>query len=152
VRIEIKTATSDWTPVFTGKTNVNGVLSQQIILGENAKARMISEGTWERSEGRTADLSIQVGRKLSWMKVPSSMKRGVQYTLSAQLQPKVAGVVVTLSSATKPGIATATTDSNGQVTFALSEKVPGFIRYQLSAPSDAKNLASTSEVVTVLVR
>jgi hypothetical protein len=147
VRVEIKTATSDWVPLFSGKTNVNGLISAQVILGENTKARMISEGTWERAEGRSPELSIQVARKLSWIKVPTSMKRGTSYTLTAKIQPKIAGVTVTLNNG-----ASGVSDANGEVSFTVSEKVTGFKRYQLTAQSDAKNLASTSEVVTVLVR
>jgi spore germination protein YaaH len=154
VRIEIKTASTDWTPIFSGTTNVNGVLTVPIIIGENTKARMISDPTWERLEGHTLELNLQTARKISWLSAPTSVKHGVDFSLTGNLTPApVAGDFVTLTLTDGAKLRkTVTVDSSGTFSITLNEPTAGMRKYQLSSSSSEKYLASTSDFVTVVVR
>lgn len=154
VRIEIKTGSTDWTPIFTGTTNVSGVLSVPIIVGENTKARMISDATWERLEGRTLEVVLQTARKISWLTAPTSVKRSVEFTLTGKLNPApVAGETVALALTDGAKLhKVITVDSTGTFSVALTEATTGIRKYQLSSTSSEKYLASTSDFVTVVVR
>ncbi len=153
VRIEIKTGSTDWTSVYTGTTNVSGILSVPIIIGENTKARMISDGTWERSEGRTSELSLQTARRISWTAVPTSVKHGVPFTLSGKITPSAAlpdGFMVSLND----GISSRKllVDAAGTFSIEMAEDEPGLRKFQVSAPGTDTYIASTSDFVTVVVR
>ena len=78
------------------------------------------------------------------------------YTVSGQVQPKVAGITVNLGivSPSNSHIApmTTTTDVNGNFSFTLSNTLPGFYTYQVSTPEDASYILSTSPFVTVVTR
>ena len=154
IRIEIKTASTDWTPIFTGTTSVNGVLSVPIIVGENTKARMISDPTWERLEGRTPEILLQTARKISWMSAPTSTKHGIEFALTGKVTPApVAGDVLALTLTDGAKLRKAVSvDSSGTFTITLSEPSVGIRKYQLSSSSSEKYLASTSDFVTVVVR
>lgn len=154
VRIEMKTSSTDWTPLSTGITGVNGSLSVPIIVGENTRIRMITDATWERLEGRTTELLLQTGRKISWLAAPTSVKRGVDFQISGRVLPAPAlGEVLTLTLSDglklrKP----VTVDANGAFSITLNSPTPGLLRYQMSAPASDKYLASSSDFVTVVVR
>jgi hypothetical protein len=154
VRIEIKTSSSDWTPIYTGTTNANGILSVPLIVGENSKIRMISDSTWERLEGRTSELSVQTARKISWLSAPTSVKRGVDFVMSGRVLPAPAvgeSLSLTLSdgSAQRRSISV---DQTGTFSITVNEAKPGIKQYQLNATSSDKFLSSSSDFVTVVVR
>jgi hypothetical protein len=154
VRIEIKTATTDWTPVFTGATNAAGVLSVPIIIGENTKARMISDPTWERLEGRTPEVLLQAARKITWLSAPTSVKHGVEFTLTGKVTPAPISdevVVLTLTDGAKLR-KSVSADSSGTFSIKLIEPIVGIRNYQLNTSPGDKYIASTSDFVTVVVR
>ena len=156
VRIEVKTASTDWTPIFTGVTNVSGILSAPMILGENTQARMISDGTWERAEGRTTELLLQAARRLTWLKGPTSVRRGVAFQLAGSITPipsapQGQSFKLTLFDGAKSS-QDVTVDTSGNFVATVKESVPGIYRFSLSAPADSKFLASSSAILAVVVR
>jgi len=154
IRLEIKTATTDWTQIFTGTTTNNGSINVSIIVAENTKARMISDATWERSEGRTPEVLLQTGRKLSWTAVPPSAKRGIEFTLTGKISPAplpADALTVTLSDGAKMH-KSIPVDSSGVFSTSLVETTPGIHTYQISSTPSDRYLASSSDFVTVVVR
>ncbi len=153
VRVELKSGSSDWLPIYTGTTNVNGSLSLPIIVPENSKARMISDSTWERSEGRTSELLLQTARKISWLGVPTSVKRGVPFTLRGKVTPATGlpdGYMVVLNDGSASH--KVLVDSTGTFSLEISEDYPGIRSFQVTAPATSSFVASTSDFVTVVVR
>lgn len=154
VRIEMKTATTDWTSIFTGTTSVNGVLSIPLIVGENTKIRMISDGTWERLEGRTTELSLQTGRRLTITNAPTSAKHGVDFVLTGRVLPAPTSpetIALTMTDGLKLH-KSVSVDPSGSFTVTLNEATTGIHNYQVSAPASDRYLASSSDFVTVVVR
>ena len=107
---------------------------------------MTSDSSWERSAGSTPALSITVARTIA-LEVPVTMKRGVAYRIIGQIQPMVAGVVITLSNG-----ATAVTDEEGNFSFVVTNTLPAFIKYQATINSDNKFAQSESNIAIVWVR
>jgi hypothetical protein len=98
---------------------------------------------------------VKVARVIAWSP-PASIKTGLAYTVAGQVQPKVAGVTVSLGivSSTKSSIApmNTTTDANGNFSFTLNNATPGFYTYQVSTSEDASYILSNSPFVTVVTR
>ena len=144
-----------WTNVFDGTTAADGTFTVPVLWGSNVTTRMIIDGTWTRLEGDTASLVVKIARVISWSP-PASIKAGMAYTVSGQVQPKVAGITVNLGivSPSNSHIApmTTTTDVNGNFSFTLSNTLPGFYTYQVSTPEDASYILSNSPFVTVVTR
>ncbi len=144
-----------WTNIFDGITAADGTFTVPVLWGSNVTTRMIMDGTWTRLEGDTTSLAVKVARVISWSP-PSSIKSGVAYTVTGQIQPKVAGITVNLGivSAANPHLTpmTTTTDTNGNFSFVLNNTFPGFYTYQVSTPEDASYILSTSPFVTVVTR
>ena len=144
-----------WTNVFDGTTSSDGTFTVPVLWGSNVTTRMIIDGTWTRVEGDTSSLVVKVARVISWSP-PSSIKSGESYTVTGQIQPKVAGITVNLgiNSSANPHAApmTTTTDANGNFSFTLNNTALGFYTYQVSTPEDASYILSTSPFVTVVTR
>ncbi len=144
-----------WANIFDGTTTADGTFTVPVLWGSNVTTRMIIDGTWTRLEGDTASLVVKIARVISWSP-PASIKAGMSYTVSGQVQPKVAGITVNLGivSPSNSHIApmTTTTDVNGNFSFTLSNTLPGFYTYQVSTPEDASYILSNSPFVTVVTR
>ncbi len=148
IPVHLQTQNSDgvWTNLSDGVSASDGTYSASLILGENTGVKMTTDATWERLAGQTPTLVISVARAISWS-IPATMKRGTTYSISGQIQPKIPGVTMTLSNG-----ATATTDANGNFTFSVTNTLPGFIKYQVTANPDKRFVASQTNIVTVWVR
>jgi spore germination protein YaaH len=146
VHLQTQSPGGQWTTVLDGITASDGTFSTSLTLSGNTNLRMYSDGTWQRMEGDTPTIAVSVSRNLTWS-IPASMKVGVAYTITAQVTPAVAGVVVALNTG-----ATAMTDANGNVTVTVTNASTGFAPYQLHIAAD-QNFASTqSSFVIVWLR
>jgi hypothetical protein len=56
VRFEVKNAAdTTWRQVAAGVTDAAGLISVPAIVGQSSQIRLVSEGSWERLEGRSAE-------------------------------------------------------------------------------------------------
>ncbi len=153
-QIEIKTASTDWTVLFTANSAADGSLAIPVIIGENSTFRVGSAGSWERLPGASPEISVGVTRTISW-RPPTSMKRGIFYSISGQIQPKVAGIVVQLDEGVNASAdlrPTAITDGDGSFTIRVAASQLGLYSYQVLVPADSHFVESQSDLVTVVVR
>ena len=151
VRFEVKNPTdATWRAVAAGVTDAAGSISVPAIVGQSSQIRLISEGSWERLEGKSAEKVIKVSPNIS-MKIPTSVKAGSAYQITGQLLPKLAGatVLVKRNGAT---FGSYTTDATGGFNFAITEKESNLVTYQVSIAASANINAGSSEIYPLLVR
>ena len=146
VHLQTQAPGGTWTTVQDGVTAADGTFVAILQLTQNTNIRMYTDGSWQRLEGDTPTVAINVSRVLTW-NIPASMKVGVPYTIKAQVLPAVAGVNVILSNG-----ASATTDSSGVATFTITNGSSGFVPYQLSIASDQNFAATQTAFVIVWAR
>ena len=145
VHLQTQVNGGTWTTV-DGITGNDGTFAATLQLTQTTNVRMFTDGTWQRLEGDTPTISINIARVLTWT-IPASMKVGVTYPISAQVVPAAARVMVTLNNG-----AVALTDATGRATFAITNSVRGFAPFQLSIASDQNFAASQTSFVYVWVR
>jgi hypothetical protein len=151
VRFEIKNSNdTNWRSISVGTTNAAGLISIPVVIGEKSSIRLVSEGSWERDEGKTAEKTIAVVPKIM-LPLPTSVKVGATYPITGQLLPRVAGVKLSVVQDGKPA-ASVTTDNNGNFTFNIAPATTGVHTYQLLMNAGPKNPAASSEIFTILVR
>jgi spore germination protein YaaH len=158
VQIETKTATSDWAtlsaPSLPKVSAADGTLSISLMVGENTQLRLRSTGSWDRLEGLSAPVTINVARAISW-NPPTSMRAGVSYTITGQLQPYEAGITVQLDDGVTghlQNLPSAKTTADGSFTLTFSAPTSGVHSYRIVLPADSKFTASSTDFVKVLVR
>ena len=146
VHLQTQVGGGQWATVQDGVTGADGTFSAVLQLVQNTNIRMFSDSSWQRLEGDTPTVVVNVLRILTWT-IPASMKAGIAYPISAQVQPAVAGVSVKLSNG-----ATSITDAKGIALFTITNSATGFVPYQLSIPGDQSYTAVQTDFVIVWVR
>ena len=151
VRFEIKNAgDANWRPIAAGVTDATGLISVPAIVAQSSQIRLVSEASWERLEGRSAEKVIKVSPNIS-LTLPTSAKAGSNYAISGQLLPKLLGQTVTVK---RNGVAfgTYTTDANGGFNFVIKEKESNLVNYQASISASSNINSGSSEIYPLLVR
>ena len=146
VHLQTQVSGGQWVTVQDGATGADGRFSATLQLAQNSNIREYSDSSWQRLEGDTPTITINVSRIVTWT-IPASMKMGVAYAISAKVLPAVAGVNVKLSSG-----ATSTTDMNGIALFTITNSTSGFTPYQLSIAGDINFSEVQTGFVIVWVR
>ena len=151
VRLEIKNSTdTNWRTISAGTTDANGMIKVPAIVGEKSQIRLVSEGSWERLEGKSAEKSIAVAPSIL-MQIPSSIKIGSNYQISGQIYPAANSIPVTILRNGKQ-LGVFTTDTAGKFTFTLNEKEIGLASFQAEIAANAKMNAGSSQSYPILVR
>ncbi len=146
VHLQTQVSGGMWTTVQDGVTTSDGTFVATLQLAQNSNIRMYTDGSWQRLEGDTPTISINVSRIVTWS-IAASMKAGVAYPISAQVVPAVAGVSIKLNNGM-----TTVTDSSGLALFTVTNTSLGFTPYQLNIAGDQNYAAVQTGLVTVWVR
>jgi spore germination protein YaaH len=151
VRFEIKNSNdANWRSIAAGATDLAGNINLPVIIGEKSVIRLVSEGSWERSEGKTAEKNISVIPKV-FLQLPTSIKAGGKYVIAGQVLPVGLGVKLSVLQDGKQ-VGNFITQADGGFNFSISPTTPGVHTYQVQIEAGAKNSAGSSELFTVLVR
>jgi hypothetical protein len=151
VRFEIKNSSDNtWRTLAAGTTDATGVIAVPVIIAQKSQIRLVSEGSWERLEGKTAEKIISVVPSVS-LSLPASVKAAATYAVTGQVLPKVAGIKLTVKQNGK-SLGEFTTDTTGSFTFNIAPTATGLATYQVIIAAGEKNTAGVSDEITVLVR
>ena len=151
VRFEIKnSADNSWRTLAAGVTDASGVITVPAIVGQRSEIRLVSEGSWERVEGKTSEKIITVIPKVK-LDLPASIKTNNTYAITGQVSPKSSDIKLKILQDGKP-IAELVTDANGGFTFNAKALSQGLSTFQVVIAASNKNAAGVSDEITVLVR
>jgi len=151
VRFEIKNSTDNtWRTLAAGVTDVTGVIAVPVIIAQKSQVRLVSEGSWERLEGKTGEKVISVVPSVS-LSLPASVKVATTYAVTGQVLPKVGGIKLTVKQNGK-SLGEFVTDTSGGFTFNIAPTATGIASYQVVIAAGEKNTAGVSDEITILVR
>ncbi len=156
VRIEAKSAADEtWRLLTTATTDAEGKIAKSLILGKSTTLRLYTESSWERSEGISQEISINVLRRIV-INPPTSIKSGKAFILEGSARPKVAGSEVVLEKLVnnewtvldESGI----TDSNGMFSFELPAQSRSILTLRVSLREDADWTLVTGQTFNIIIR
>ena len=151
VRFEIKNSNDNsWRTLAAGVTDASGVIALPVIVGQKSEIRLVSEGSWERIEGKTGEKTITVIPRVK-LEIPASIKANTSYAITGQVSPKSADIKLTVKQDGKQ-IGDLITDANGGFTFKAKAVPQGLTTFQVVIAAGSKNAAGVSDEITVLVR
>ncbi len=151
VRFEIKNSSdSNWRTLAAGVTDASGVIAVPVIVGQKSDIRLVSEGSWERVEGKTGEKTISVVPKVK-LDLPASIKANTSYTITGQVSPKSGDIKLVVKQDGKQ-IGDLVTDTNGNFTFKTKALPQGLTNFRVEIAAGSKNAAGVSDEITVLVR
>jgi spore germination protein YaaH/5-hydroxyisourate hydrolase-like protein (transthyretin family) len=139
LRIEGKSASdATWRVFGTAVTGVDGRFTTPILLGKSTAIRIATDGTWERAESLSNEISILVDRTLS-ISAPGTVKANSSFAIDGVVRPRSVGAQVSLmkfiTGAWKK-VAIATTNEQGVFAFALEKEPRQVARYQIIVEGD----------------
>ena len=132
-----------------GQTAEDGTFQTRVLLGESSNISFTTDETWERTLGITPEKTIGISRLISW-NLPASMKRGVSYKITGQIQPKVSGIKVLLDDGKVQIASTSSTD--GKFEFEFMPTKTGVKQFRIVTESESGFTGSSSAFAQVLVR
>ena len=151
VRFEIKNSNDNsWRTLAAGVTDASGVIALPVIVGQKSEIRLVSEGSWERIEGKTGEKTITVIPRVK-LEIPASIKANTSYAITGQVSPKSADIKLTVKQDGKQ-IGDLITDANGSFTLNSKAVPQGLTTFQVVIAAGSKNAAGVSDEITVLVR
>jgi 5-hydroxyisourate hydrolase-like protein (transthyretin family) len=139
LRIEGKSASdATWRVLGTAVTGVDGRFTTPILLGKSTAIRIATDGTWERAESLSNEISVLVDRTLS-ISAPGTVKANSSFAIDGVVRPRSVGAQVSLmkfSAGTWKKVAIATTNEQGVFAFALEKEPRQVARYQIIVEGD----------------
>ena len=156
VRIEGRSGSdTNYRLLATATTGADGTFQKPLIIGKTTSVRIHTDGTWERSEGISADIPVTITRLLT-LTAPGTVKSGEAITISGIVRPRIAGNYVQVESLVagvwKPLGQPVTTDAQGA--FAIT--IPGVSRsalaLRISVAADVLWAVVTSPTFNIIIR
>ena len=132
-----------------GNSAVDGTFQTKVFLGESTEILFSTDETWDRTSGQTPAKTIGISRVISW-KIPASMKHGVTYKVTGQVQPKIAGVKVILDDGSN--VASGMTLADGTFIIEVTPTKIGAKQFRIVTDAESNFLGAKSAFATVLVR
>ena len=139
LRIEGKSANdATWRVLGTAVTGVDGKFTTPILLGKATSIRIATDGTWERAESLSNEISILIDRTIS-ISAPGTVKANSSFAIDGVVRPRSAGAQVSLmkfSAGAWKKVAIATTNEQGVFAFAIEKEPRQVARYQIIVEGD----------------
>jgi hypothetical protein len=160
VAVEVSNPATGWHQIFSGPTGIDGTISTKMLLGQTSMIRMKSEGNWDRLPSISGEKSVAITRLISFAS-PSSIKHGIVYQITGEVQPRAGGVTVLLDDSSNSGISakmlTTTTDANGKFSIPILGKLglgkrTGIMRARLIIKKDGNFNETHSNYLNILIR
>jgi spore germination protein YaaH/5-hydroxyisourate hydrolase-like protein (transthyretin family) len=139
LRIEGKSANdATWRVLGTAVTGVDGKFTTPILLGKATSIRIATDGTWERAESLSNEISVLIDRTIS-ISAPGTVKANSSFAIDGVVRPRSAGAQVSLmkfSAGAWKKVAIATTNEQGVFAFAIEKEPRQVARYQIIVEGD----------------
>jgi hypothetical protein len=136
-------------------TGVDGKIQVPLLLSKSAQIRVRTEGTWERLESLSTEITVVITRRIS-ISPPASALRSQPFQITGIVSPRQSGVPVQLlQQIAGKWISVGTpvvTDLSGAFTISTSVGQKGFGKYMVRIAQDASWNQKDSEIFTVVIR
>jgi spore germination protein YaaH len=156
VRIEGKSpGETTWRLLTQTTTDAAGKFTKPLLIGKATSIRAYSEGTWERSEGKSNEIAVTVSR-LIFVSPPASKKTNESFTVTGSIRPRSAGTFIQVEKFAggkwQPFGSPVTTDVDGNFSIPVSAQPKGSLTLRVSASAEANWIIATSPPFSILIR
>ena len=156
VRIEGRSlGEENWRTLSSAVTDVEGKIQKSLILGKSTSIRVFSESSWERSEGISAELPIEILREL-FVDAPSSIKTGNAFEIVGTIKPRSLGVNIRVEKQSgkkwEPIGSDITTDAQGNFAVKVGPQSRGVFTFRVTVVEDENWKVVTSPTFNIIIR
>jgi len=156
VQIEGKSpGDTNWRLLTTAITDMSGKISKPLLIGKATTLRAFTEGTWERNEGVSDEISISVSRLIITNPVATA-KQGESFTVTGSLRPRTVGTFITAEKLVNGKWvslgAAIPTDATGGFVIPIAPQRRGILIMRVSAAGEALYPVVTTPQFSILIR
>jgi spore germination protein YaaH len=156
VRIEGKSLGDvNWRTLSSAVTDAEGKIQKSLLLGKPTTIRVFSEPSWERSEGASPEIPIEVIREL-FVDAPTSVKAGNVIEIAGTIKPRSEGAVIRVEKLSgkkwEPIGSDITTDTQGNFTAEINAQSRGVFTFRVTLVEDVNWAAVTSQTFNIIIR
>ena len=156
VRIEGQSlADESWRTLSTAVTDAEGKIQKSLILGKSTSIRVFSESSWERSEGISAEIPIEIIREL-YVDAPTSIKSGSAFEIIGHIRPRTADATIRverLRDKKWEAIGSdVSTDAQGNFAVKVSPQSKGVFTFRVTLAEDVNWKVVTSQTFNIIIR
>jgi 5-hydroxyisourate hydrolase-like protein (transthyretin family) len=156
VRIEGQSLGEEsWRTLSSAVTDAEGKIQKSLILGKSTSIRVFSESSWERSEGISAEIPIEIIREL-YVDAPTSIKAGNAFEITGNIKPRSEGAsirVEKLSDKKWQAIGSdITTDDQGKFAVTVNSQSRGVFTFRVTLLEDVNWKVVTSQTFNIIIR
>jgi hypothetical protein len=156
VRIEGKSLGDvNWRTLSSAVTDAEGKIQKSLLLGKPTTIRVFSEPSWERSEGASPEIPIEVIREL-FVDAPTSVKAGNVIEIAGTIKPRSEGAVIRVEKLSgkkwEPIGSDITTDTQGNFTAEINAQSRGVFTFRVTLVEDLNWAAVTSQTFNIIIR
>jgi hypothetical protein len=156
VRIEGKSLGDvNWRTLSSAVTDAEGKIQKSLLLGKPTTIRVFSEPSWERSEGASPEIPIEVIREL-FVDAPTSVKAGNVFEIAGTIKPRSEGAVIRVEKLSgkkwEPISSDITTDTQGNFTAEINAQSRGVFTFRVTLVEDLNWAAVTSQTFNIIIR
>ena len=155
LRIEGKSPSdATWRVLGTAVTGVDGKFTTPILLGKATAIRIATDGSWERAESLSNEISILIDRTIS-ISAPGTVKANSSFVIDGVVRPRSIGAQVSLmkfSAGSWKKVAVATTNEEGVFAFAVEKEPRQVARYQIIVEGDQLWRQVAAPELSIIIR
>ena len=156
VRIEGRSAGEEsWRTLSSAVTDAEGKIAKSLILGKSTSLRVFSESSWERGEGISAEIPIEIIREL-FVDAPTSVKAGNAFEIAGTIKPRSEGAIIRVEKLSgkkwEPFGLDITTDAQGSFTAKVNAQSKGVFTFRVTLVEDMNWNAVTSQTFNIIIR
>ena len=156
VRVEGKSAgESTWRTLSTAVTNAEGRVEKRVLLGKSTTIRIVSDASWERSEGSSVEMPVTIKRLIN-ITAPTSIKSATQFQISGAVIPRTVGASVTIEKLVgnewKAIAEPVSTDAQGNFAAMVAAQTRGVLTLRAIVSEDANWAALTGQTFNIIIR
>jgi spore germination protein YaaH len=156
VRVEGKSAgESTWRTLSTAVTNAEGRVEKRVLLGKSTTIRIVSDASWERSEGSSVEMPVTIKRLIN-ITAPTSIKSAIQFQISGAVIPRTVGASVTIEKLVgnewKAIAEPVSTDAQGNFAVMVAAQTRGVLTLRAIVSEDANWAALTGQTFNIIIR
>jgi len=156
VRIEGKSASdTSWRTLSSAVTDTEGRISKSLLLAKSTSIRIYSEASWERTEGISSEMPVEILRDL-FVDAPTSVKSGSTFEITGSVKPRNTAAAIRVEKLSgkkwEPLSADVTTDTQGNFLLKVNGQSRGVFTFRVTALEDTNWKVVTSPTFNIIIR
>jgi hypothetical protein len=144
-----------WRTLSNVVTDSEGKIAKTLLLGRSTSIRIYSESSWERTEGISTEMSVEISRDLS-VDAPTSVKSGSAFEITGTVKPRNTTALIRVEKLSgkkwEPLGADLTTDTQGNFLAKVNGQSRGVFAFRVTALEDTNWKVVTSPTFNIIIR